>query len=284
MKKILILGASGSLGHQVYYRLKKISDYKVFPIAHSHKLTEDTFLLDARKEFHLEQLINDICPDVIVNCIGILIKRANEFPDQAIYLNAYLPHKLRKIADNIDARLIHISTDCVFSGDCGSYVESSLTDAKDIYGKSKALGEVFSPPHLTLRTSIVGPELKNGEGLFNWFLLQKGIIQGYTEAYWSGVTTLVLASVIEWAIENPIYGLHHVTNGNSISKFLLLELFKKYTKKDILIKSVKGKVSDKSFVDTRKEIKVSIPDYDEMISDMVGYMNKNKDLYPQYFL
>jgi len=215
MKRVLVLGATGLIGHQVCLRLIQRSDYQLFHMARQGSLNSETVLLDARDEQRMEKKIVEIKPDVIVNCMGILIAEANSNPEHAIFLNAYIPHRLKAIADQCGAKLVHISTDCVFSGKKGSYREDDIRDADDIYGRTKALGEIIDAPHLTLRTSVVGPEIKDGEELFHWFMSQQGSIQGYTKALWSGVTTLELAKAVEWAIEADITGLYHVTNGQT---------------------------------------------------------------------
>jgi len=284
MKRVLILGATGLIGHQVCLRLMQRGDYQVFHMAKQRKINDETLLLDARDELRLERKIFEIKPAVIVNCMGILISEANRNPEHAIFLNAYIPHRLKAIADQYGARLVHISTDCVFSGKKGSYKEGDIKDADNLYGRAKALGEVFEAPHLTLRTSVVGPELKDGEELFHWFMSQQVSIQGYTKALWSGVTTLELAKAVEWAIEYDISGLYHVTNGKPINKYALLMLFKKYTKKEIEIVAVAGRVTDKTLLDTRQERGDVIPDYDDMVRDMVVFMKANSDLYSQYLL
>jgi len=284
MKRVLILGATGLIGHQVCWRLKQHRDYHVFHMAKQRRFDDETILLDARDEQRLEKKIVEIKSDVIVNCMGILIAEAKSNPEAAIFLNAYIPHRLKSIADQCGAKLIHISTDCVFSGKKGSYKEDDIRDADDIYGRAKALGEVVEAPHVTLRTSVVGPELKDGEELFHWFMSQQGNIDGYTESLWSGVTTLELAKAVEWAIEHNISGLYHVTNGKPINKYDLLMLFKKHTKKEIQINPVAGRVTDKTLLDTRMELEDAIPDYDEMIRDMVAFMKAHPDLYSQYSL
>jgi len=284
MKRVLVLGATGLIGHQVCLRLKQRSDYQLFHMAKQRRFDDDTVLLDARDEYKLEKKIVEIKPDVIVNCMGILISEANSNPEHAIFLNAYIPHRLKGIANQCGAKPIHISTDCVFSGKKGHYKESDIKDADDIYGRAKALGEIIEAPHITLRTSVVGPELKDGEELFHWFMSQQGSIKGYTKALWSGVTTLELAKAVEWAIEHSISGLYHVTNGKPINKYELLMLFKKYTKKDIQIEAVAGRVTNKTLVDTRQELDAIIPDYDDMVRDMVGFMKAHPDLYSQYML
>ena len=282
MKSIIILGATGLIGHQVYFRLKANKDFSVFSFAHRRKISADTILLDARNESVLEKYIVDINPDVIVNCMGVLIAEANRNPENAIFLNAYIPQRLKNIANGLDAKLVHISTDCVFSGRKGSYSEGDARDADDTYGRAKALGEVTESPHVTLRTSVVGPEIKDGEELFHWFMSQEGKIKGFIRSLWSGVTTLELAKAVEWAIEKDIQGLYHITNGVPINKYELLMLFKQYTNKQIEIEGVEGRMTNKSFLDTRREIDYSVPSYEEMISEMVVGIKNNSVLYNQY--
>ena len=281
-KKVLILGSTGMLGHQVVNYFLKFDDYDVIDIAFRSKLRKETIISDVTDKIAFEKLVTELSPDFIVNCIGVLIHGSNNV-ENAIYLNAYLPHQLKKISKNIGAKLIHISTDCVFSGDKGGYIETDVKDGKGVYSQTKKLGEIEDDANLTLRTSIIGPELKNnGEGLFHWFMNQQGDITGFTRAIWSGVTTIELAKAIKWSIDNDITGLYHVTNNTSISKYDLLKLFQKYTKKDINIKSSSGKDVDKSFIDTRLSMDYEISSYDQMISDMVSLIDNNRPLYSQY--
>jgi dTDP-4-dehydrorhamnose reductase len=271
------------LGHQVVNYFLKFDDYDVIDIAFRSKLREKTIISDVTDKAAFEKVVTELSPDFIVNCIGVLIHGSNNV-ENAIYLNAYLPHQLKKISKNIDAKLIHISTDCVFSGDKGGYIESDVKDGKGIYSQTKILGEIEDDSNITLRTSIIGPELKdNGEGLFHWFMNQQGDISGFTKAIWSGVTTIELAKFVKWAIDNRITGLYHVTNNSSISKYELLKLFQKYVKKDIDIKPVDGKNIDKSFTDTRLLMNYQIPSYDQMVMEMVGLIINNKNLYAQYY-
>jgi len=283
--KVLVLGSTGLIGHQVFNYLQSNGQYDLYNFAYRKKLQKDTVIIDARIEEKFLENIRDISPDFIINCIGILINGANLNPENAIFLNTYMPHRLARLADQISAKLIHISTDCVFSGNKGTtYIETDTKDGFGVYAKTKGLGEVISENHLTLRTSVVGPELKNdGEELFHWFMNQTGTIDGYTKSIWSGVTTLELSKAVEFSIRTGITGLHHVTNNASINKYDLLRLFQKHTEKDISIKAVDGKKSDKSFIDTRGLLDYKIPTYDQMISDMVKLMVDKKELYSQYF-
>jgi dTDP-4-dehydrorhamnose reductase len=284
--KVLVLGSAGLIGHQVYNYLKDSDNYELHNISYQNKIQDDTVLLDARNEQVFIDKITSISPKYIVNCIGILINGSNANPEKSIFLNSYMPHRLTRLADKINAKLIHISTDCVFSGDKKeSYIETDEKDGRGAYAKTKGLGEVISDKHLTLRTSVVGPELKNdGEELFHWFMSQSGEIPGYTKAIWSGVTTTELAKAVKWSIDHNITGLYHVTNNSSISKYDLLELFQKHTKKDIVITPVVGKNVDKSFIDTRLLMNYKIPSYDQMIQNMVGLIKDNSKLYKYYKL
>lgn len=280
MKKILILGSTGMLGHQVYFHLSEKSDFQVFDLSFRNKLRDETIICDITDFESLSEIIKNVRPDVIVNCIGILIKGSSENPKNSILINAYFPHWLVSIADEIGSKVIHISTDCVFSGKKGGYIESDFRDADDVYGRGKALGEIYSDHHLTLRTSIIGPELKeNGEGLFHWFMDQHGQVNGYTEAYWGGVTTLELSKVIEISIENSLTGLYHVTNGIPISKFELLNLLNSIFCKEITINQSEGKKVNKSLKSEKVIPCEKVPSYKKMLEEMKGFMKKEKHLY-----
>jgi dTDP-4-dehydrorhamnose reductase len=282
--RVLVLGSTGLIGHQVYNYLDSTGQYDLYNFAYRTKLKESTIILDARNETDFFRAIDEVSPDFIINCIGLLINAARDNPEDAIFLNAYMPHRLAALADSLKAKLIHVSTDCVFSGNKGiPYLEDDYKDGTDTYAKTKGLGEVINNKHLTLRTSVVGPELKSdGEELFHWFMNQVGDISGFTKSIWSGVTTIQLAKAVECSIRRDITGLHHVTNNSSINKYDLLRLFKKHTKKDINIIQVDGKKANKSFIDSRGLFDFKIPSYDLMVSEMVKSIKINKSLYVQY--
>ena len=162
------------LGHQVVKYFKKLDQYDLYDISYRNKLTDRTIIIDVRKITELEKYIIEVKPDIIINCIGMLIEESQEDISKAIYINSYFPHLLKSICNKINAKLVHISTDCVFSGDKGSYTETDLPDSNTIYGKTKSLGEITDNTHVTIRTSIIGPELKsNGVSLLDWFLKEK---------------------------------------------------------------------------------------------------------------
>jgi len=283
-KKILLLGATGMAGHVAYYYLKSTDKYVITNVTFRNKLTEDSLVIDITDKSVIESLIRKVKPDIILNCIGVLIKGSQLYPDNAIFINAYFPHLLERLAAEINAKLIHISTDCVFSGQKGNYEESDVRDADDVYGRSKGLGEVVNDKDLTIRTSIIGPELKqNGEGLFHWFMNQKGDINGYTQAYWGGVTTLELAKAIDVAINQNVTGLVHLTNGEKISKYDLLNRIKEiWNKNEIIIKPYNGKSIDKSLLKSEK-FKYLVPTYVQMLCDQRTWMLSNENLYKEIY-
>lgn len=266
------------LGHVVYYYLKETQKYDVLNTVYRNKLTSDSIICDVRDQDHLKSVLHELSPDVIVNCVGALIQESKTNPANAIYLNAMLPHILKELADKINAKLIHVSTDCVFSGKKGNYAEDDFRDADDVYGRSKALGEIFDAPHCTLRTSIIGPELKkNGAGLFHWFMSQDNEVKGYTKALWSGVTTLELAKTMHKVIENNLKGLYHVTNGKSISKFELLKLLNELRETQIEIGRDDEHIVDKS-LQSSSQFNFKVPDYRTMIRE-IELMHKNENTY-----
>lgn len=281
--KILLLGATGMAGHVAYHYLKETNKYEILDVVFRNKLTADSIVLDVTDKHATEELIKTVKPDIIVNCIGILIKGSRQHPDNAIYINAYFPHLLERLSSEIDAKLIHISTDCVFSGKKGNYTEYDFKDADDVYGRSKALGEVENDRDLTIRTSIIGPELKqSGEGLFHWFMHQEGKVNGFTDAIWGGVTTLELAKAIDKAIDNNLTGLVHLSNGTGINKYDLLNLFKSiWIRNNIDINPFEGHAVDKSLQSSTK-FNMNVPSYSAMLDELKNWMDNHKSIYNQY--
>lgn len=284
MKKILILGSSGMLGHMVYNYLVETNKFQIIDTSFPNRANSTSFLLDVTNIVALKEYIIEQKADMVINCIGILVKGANENPENAIYINSFLPHLISNLIKVHNGRLIQISTDSVFSGGKGTYLEDDIRDADDIYGRTKALGELNNTKDITLRTSIIGPELKqNGENLFHWFLHQKGILNGYVDSYWSGVTTLELAKVIEYIIETNITGLVHVTNGVRISKYNLLRLIQaEWDKNDIIINQLKGNKLDKSLAKSTK-LSYEIPSFKDMLKELKGWMDCHNELYESLY-
>mgnify|MGYP000026450163 CR=1 FL=1 len=283
--KVLILGATGMLGHVLYHTLKTTTDYDVVDLVFRNKLHENSIICDVTDKVKLAEVIRSCNPDIIVNAIGVLIKGSTYHPANAIYINSYLPHYVSELAASVDAYLIHVSTDCVFSGAKGGYLESDFRDADDVYGRSKALGELNNTRDLTIRTSIIGPEIKPvGEGLLHWFLNQEGTINGFTKAFWGGVTTLELSKAIVCAIQQDIKGLIHLTNGIAISKLEMLHLFKRiFEREQLTISAVAGKQVDKSLKTLRQDFHYEVSSYEQMFTEMHENMLLNNSLYtPNY--
>lgn len=284
MKKVLIIGSKGMAGHVIITLLKESGNFIVADISRNNDYFNSIYNLDVTDTEKLSAAIDEFSPDVVVNCIGVLNKDAEENPEKAIFINSYLPHFLAKKGNNVGYNLIHISTDCVFSGKSGGYTESSLKDGTGFYAQSKALGEINYGNHLTIRTSIIGPELKhNGIGLFDWFMRQHGEIKGFVNAYWTGVTTIVLAKAISDSIINEKSGLYHLVNGEKINKYDLLCIMKKvFCKNNISIIADEKYRIDKSLI-IGKELIYEVPKYDSMITEMYNWMLVHPDLYSLYF-
>lgn len=239
---------------------------------------------DARNIDELRKLIQEGHFDAVINCIGILNQFAEEKKELAVFLNSYLPHFLADITSGTKTKIIHMSTDCVFSGKKGEYTENDFRDGETFYDRTKALGELEDDKNLTLRNSIVGPDLNpNGIGLLNWFMHQTGTISGYTKVMWTGLTTLQLAKAMEAGLYEDAHGLYNMVYKEPISKHDLLCLFNKYLRNSSVEITASDKaVSDKSLKRTRFDFDYIIPDYERMISDLAGWMRSHRALYPHY--
>jgi len=260
--KILILGASGMLGHAMLGCLSEQTDWHVFGTVRTNE-KKRFFDSNIRKRLvtgidvgqfdSLMQAFIDEEPDIVINCIGIVKQLAiADDPLFSIPINSQLPHRLARICELAGSRLIHISTDCVFSGKKGGYVESDPADAQDLYGRTKALGEVDYPHAITLRTSIIGHELLTRHGLVEWFLSQQDVCNGYSRAIFSGFPTVVLAKIIrEYIIpSSEMRGVYHVAS-KPVSKYKLLKLIAKTYGKKISILPDDTVVIDRSLDATR---------------------------------
>jgi len=259
---ILVLGVAGMLGNTVFRWLNENTEFHIYGSVRStaslrffnESLHRKIFKnVDISDQDQLINLIKEIKPNLIINCIG-LIKQVDisQSPLVAIPINSILPHRLANIASLIGARLIHISTDCVFSGLQGMYKESDVPDAIDLYGRTKLLGEVDYPNAITLRTSIIGHELMSARSLIGWFLSQEGIVKGYRRAVFSGLPTIEIARIIcDHVIPNPgLHGLYHVSS-DPINKYDLLQLVKKEYNKIIDIEPDDVFEIDRSLDSTR---------------------------------
>lgn len=276
MKKILVIGVKGMAGHVVFKSLPKLGNYEVYGVARNVIQRDRVFNLDVSNTEELKKII-DLKFDVIINCIGILNKDAEDNPHKAIWLNSYFPHLLESLTKNTNTKVISISTDCVFSGKKGNYTESDLPEGEGFYAVSKSLGEINNEKDLTIRTSIIGPELnKEGIGLFHWFMRQKNSVSGYSHAFWSGITTIELAKVIHQTILQDIKGLLIVAGNPKIDKFNLLKLFNKIFRKGTLtISENENYKVDKSMYSSRSDFAYQVPSYEDMILEMKDWVDEN---------
>lgn len=282
MKKILVLGSNGMIGHVTKKHLLK-SGYDVPVIA--RKCYIDVGRYDIINDKELYKNLKKIRPDVIVNCSGILINESNANPERAIAVNSLLPRILSSIARELDIRFMQLSTDCVFSGKHGPYSEADHTDAKDIYGKTKSLGELNNDYDLTIRTSFIGPQSRyDNVGLFDWVMKSEGEIKGYTKVIWSGLTTLETAKAIQFYIEKPTTGLINLTNEIPISKFDLLKLIiDVWGLKNVTLTRNDDVSYNKSLYSNRKSDLYGVPPYRTMFEDLKKYMDANRKLYKRYY-
>lgn len=281
MKRILILGGSGMLGHQLYKSLKKNYDVKVtlrgnYDSVKKYEIFQEKDVRAFVDALDFDSIIRALAsykPDIIINCIG-LIKQLplSTDPLSAITINSLLPHRISLICAASKIRMIHISTDCVFSGKKGNYSEDDLSDAEDLYGRSKYLGEVSYKPHtVTLRTSIIGREIKTNLGLVEWFLSQQNKVEGFKKAIFSGFTTNELSKVIaDFVIPNEdLTGVYNVST-DPISKYDLLTLIKNTFKKEIEITPNESFAIDRSLNSDkfRKQVNYNPPGWNKLIDDM----------------
>lgn len=260
--KILVLGVTGMLGnavlrllaqdriHQVFGSIRSTGALRLLPRDLHSNVTSG---VDVENIDSLTRLIAVVHPDVVINCVG-LVKQLAEADDPlaAIPINALLPHRLARLCEVAGARLVHMSTDCIFSGAKGMYTEADASDAKDLYGRSKYLGEVDYPHAITLRTSIIGHELDGARSLIGWFLAQEGSVKGYKHAIFSGLPTVEVARVIrDHVIPHPeLRGVYHVS-AEPINKFDLLTLVAQTYRKTIDISADDQLVIDRSLDSTR---------------------------------
>ncbi len=261
--KILILGVTGMLGSAVFRSFSADAEHETwgtvrsgaalrnFPQQGQERLLSGVDVLD---QDALIAVLAKVRPDVVINCVGLIKQLADaKDPLIALPINAMLPHRLARLCELAGARLIHISTDCVFSGRKGLYLESDLSDAEDLYGKSKYIGELHDLPHaITLRTSIIGHELGSNYALVDWFLSQEGGVKGFTKAIFSGLPTVELARVIkDFVVPHPqLNGLYHVA-AKPIDKFRLLSLVAAQYGKAIDIRPDDALVIDRSLDGSR---------------------------------
>lgn len=279
--RILVLGATGMLGnavlryfagratHSVVGTVRSLANAAKLPAASRENLIPG---VDVENFDSMARALAAFEPDVVINCIGLVKQLADaEDPLSAIPVNSLLPHRLARLCAIAGARLIHISTDCVFSGRKGNYVEADFADAEDLYGRSKYLGEVDYPHAVTLRTSIIGHELGEAHGLVGWFLAQREGVKGFRKAIFSGLPTVELARVMHDFVlpDAGLRGVYHVS-ADAIDKYSLLRLIADVYGKDISITPDDALVIDRSLDSSRFRLATgySAPTWGELVAAM----------------
>ncbi|MGN7360059.1 SDR family oxidoreductase [Paenibacillus sp. SAF-054] len=273
--KLLILGGNGMAGHMLVEYFQRQGKHQVFYTTRDQRSPGGLFL-DVSESCMVEKVMEIVRPDIVINAIGVLNQFAEEDRINAYHVNGFLPHRLRRSADMLGTRLIHISTDCVFEGTKGRYEEDDEPDGTSAYALTKALGEVRAPGHLTIRTSIIGPETRrHGIGLMHWFMTQKGTVSGYRNVLWNGVTTLELAKAIDKLMDAPISGLMHLAHPVPISKHDLLLLFQEIWKiHDVTIVPTDLPIQDRTLASSRTDAQYAVPHYRDMLKELERWMNE----------
>lgn len=278
--RVLILGGDGMLGHQLLAWLQQRhevrttlrQDQDAYRAFKKFDSSISYYGIDVRSLDRLVEVLADFRPDAVINCVGIVKQRPTAKESiPSLEINALLPHRLSVLCKGIGARLIHLSTDCVFSGKKGNYSELDPSDAEDLYGKTKYLGEVHDGHCLTLRTSIIGRELSRKKSLLEWFLAQQGPVKGFKNAVYTGFTTLEMSRIIETMLtEHPdATGVYQVSS-DPINKYDLLLLFRNKLGHDIEILPDKDFCCDRSLDSSRfrQEFGYTPPNWDAMIGEL----------------
>ncbi|MCP3773554.1 sugar nucleotide-binding protein [Paenibacillus sp. MZ04-78.2] len=281
-KRVLVIGGDGMAGHVLLRYLAAHTSYEVFYTTEYGKsdceypLPGAALRLDASDSVMVDKLVEAVRPELIVNAHGIMYDAARQRELEAVRINGLFPHQLAELADRLQARLVQISTDSVFLGDRGRYEERHVPDGTTAYARTKALGEVVRAPHLTIRTSLIGPELREeGSGLLPWFLRQRGEIRGFVRVPWNGVTTLELARFIHYTAErgDRLSGIVHLTAAETISKYELLERMRRiFDKQDVRIRPDDAVALDRTLRSTRPELDFAVPGHDRMLEELREWM------------
>lgn len=282
--RYLILGSCGMAGHMIAAYLEE-KGHCVTGVARRPSPTlGNNIICDAKNTEKIKEIISGGY-DYVINCFGILNQAAENNKSDAVLINSFYPHFLAYILKDSETKVVHLSTDCVFSGENAPYYVDSFPDGKTFYDRSKALGELNDNKNVTLRGSIVGPDINaNGIGLLNWFMKQNSDISGFTNAIWTGQTTLQLAKTIETVTLSGISGLYNTVPERSINKYELLKLFNKYLKPVPLNIIPKGDfVCDKTLIQSDADFCKAIPGYEEMISELAVWIKQHKEFYPDYY-
>ena len=287
--KFFICGCNGMAGHTISLYLQE-QGHEVYGFDLQESKLIKSFAGNAFDTETIARVIKEGKYDTVINCIGVLNQFAENNHALAAFLNSYFPHFLAKTTEGTDTQVIHMTTDCVFSGKKGNYTEHDLRDGETFYDRSKALGELDDEKNLSLRNSIVGADINpKGIGLLNWFMNnttgESPVVNGYTKAMWTGQCTYQLAKTMEAAAKERAHGLVNAVPDTDISKYELLKLFNKYLRGGrVQVNPVEGVNADKSLKRTNWDFNYRIPDYEQMVAEMAEWIYKHKELYPHYNL
>lgn len=277
---VLILGATGMAGHI----MKETLEQAGLAVVCSSRNSDYMLNFNAFDVEHYDDFFNNLQVDFIINCIGVLVEQSSKYPHLAYIANLVLPKYLEAKFSKTQTKIIHISTDCVFSGLSGDYADTDIPDEKGIYGLSKSLGEINNTKDVTIRTSIIGPELSHRgskrTGLLHWFLSLNDHteISGFSRCFWSGISTLELSFVVIWALQPHIVGLVQVSRKDKISKYDLLCIFKKVFNKDVNILPNSQKFVDKSLIPSKNAYQIE-NDYVKMVQELKKHIDSRSDIY-----
>lgn len=281
--KLLVLGSNSVVGHMVgLYSMESGHDVLGYDDLPSPLFDSVSASLHDTKL--LKECIEDGDFNAVINCTAVVNELAEQNKAEASFVNVFIPHYLAEITSESNTIVVHRSTDCIFSGKQGHYRISDMPDSVSFYARTKAVGEIINSKDITIRTSLVGPDLNPaGSGLFNWFLRQTGPINGFTGAIWTGLSTLEFAKEILTLLETRAHGLLQCVPSESINKYDLLNLFAKVMRLKKQVIPVEGVLVDKSLVRYIGEVQLETPSYANMMTQMAEWILNHKHLYPHYF-
>lgn len=279
--KIILLNSDGATGHVVKKYLEKMNNI-VTPIIMSdilHSIRE----ISEKPYFFIENILSKNKYDVIINLARIINNNAENNPLDSIMINSYLPKFLERITKKKTTKVVHVSTDCVFSGDNGPYYETNLKDGTSYYAISRSLGEINNLKDLTIRTSVIGPDTNpKGNRLFNWFMMNKESIKGFNNVFWNGITSIELSKILVGLLLNDINGIIHI-GADKISKYELLKKFNNNFKANkIEIREHPDIKNNKVLLSNRKDYNVKVSSYEVMLKEMKDWIQQNQNIYNHY--
>lgn len=279
--KIILLNSDGATGHVVKKYLEKMNNI-VTPIIMSdifHSIRE----ISEKPYFFIENILSKNKYDVIINLARIINNNAENNPLDSIMINSYLPKFLERITKKKTTKVVHVSTDCVFSGDNGPNYETNLKDGTSYYAISRSLGEINNLKDLTIRTSVIGPDTNpKGNRLFNWFMMNKESIKGFNNVFWNGITSIELSKILVGLLLNDINGIIHI-GADKISKYELLKKFNNNFKANkIEIREHPNIKNNKVLLSNRKDYNIKVSSYEVMLKEMKDWIQQNQNIYNLY--